>query len=110
MDLTYKMINRTSSLQFDQVRNLSMNGITFVFGGYFIIDVQFASGVVLRASFLRYNNAWSPIYGFLQPPTQNINNGPSSNSLPPLLLMSSGDVNNDMNLQQALNQLSGRIQ
>lgn len=109
MDLTYKLINKTSSLQFDQVSNFSMNGITFVYGGYYIVDVVFASGVTLRVSFLRYNNVWAPIYGFLQPPTQDINKKTPSSNLPPLLLMASDDLNNDMNLKQALNQISGKI-
>lgn len=108
MKLTYKLINRTPSLQFDQVKNYSMNEIPYIYGGYYIIDVEFLSGMVLHTSFLRLDNAWIPIYAFVQPPTQNINN--PSNSLPPLFLMSSADVNNDTNLLEALNQLSGPIQ
>jgi hypothetical protein len=59
---------------------------------------------------LRYNNAWAPVYGFLQPPTQNINTKPPSNNLPPLTLMASVDVDNDRNIQQALSPVSGKIQ
>jgi hypothetical protein len=106
LQLTCNLITSNQYISNAAATNVSIEGISFIDGGYYFVNVTFTNGYLLQAAFLRYNIMWYTIYGNLIPPIQSLmNNTQASNGLPTLTLMTSNDISNDTNFNSAYQSL-----